>query len=69
MAQIHGHLLKARGRGAAILLISEDLDELLAISDEISVIYRGRLAPPVARADADLGMLGLMMAGEAADAA
>ena len=69
VAQIHGHLLEARGRGAAILLISEDLDELLAISDEISVIYRGRLAPPVARADADLGMLGLMMAGEAADAA
>ncbi|MEZ5824496.1 MAG: ATP-binding cassette domain-containing protein [Geminicoccaceae bacterium] len=69
VAQIHGHLLDARERGAAILLISEDLDELFAISDEISVIYRGQLSAPVARADADLGRLGLMMAGEVQDAA
>ncbi|MCB1972431.1 MAG: ABC transporter ATP-binding protein [Geminicoccaceae bacterium] len=63
VAQVHAHLLQAREHGAAILLISEDLDEILAISDEIAVIHRGRLSPPVSREEADLGRLGLMMAG------
>ena len=38
---VHEQLLAARKRGAAILLISEDLDELLALSDRVAVMYRG----------------------------
>ena len=44
-------LLEARARGAAILLISEDLEEILALSDRIAVISRGRLSPPSARGE------------------
>ena len=61
---VHGELLAARRRGAAILLISEDLDELLALSDSICVMYRGQLSAPVARAEATIAALGLMMAGQ-----
>jgi ABC-type uncharacterized transport system ATPase subunit len=57
-------LLEQRARGTAILLISEDLDELLAISDRIAVIYEGALMDVVGAADADVEHLGLMMAGE-----
>jgi general nucleoside transport system ATP-binding protein len=60
---VHGQLLAARKRGAAILLISEDLDELLALSDAVSVMYRGRLSAPVGRADTTVASLGHMMAG------
>ena len=68
VAEVHRHLLAARERGAAILLISEDLDEILALSDEIAVIYRGRVSAPVERESVELGRIGLMMAGEAGDA-
>jgi simple sugar transport system ATP-binding protein len=50
--------------GAAILLISEDLDELLAVSDRIAVIYEGRIMGIVPAEGADVEELGLMMAGE-----
>lgn len=43
-AAIHERLLKARARGAAILLISDDLDEVLGLSDRIGVINSGRIA-------------------------
>ncbi len=56
-------LLEARGRGAGIVLVSEDLDEILALSDRILVMHDGRLAPAATR---DRGRIGLMMAGEAA---
>ena len=50
VSHVHEQLLAARRRGAAILLISEDLDELLSLSDRIAVMYRGRLsALPSAR--------------------
>jgi general nucleoside transport system ATP-binding protein len=64
VAYVHEQLLAARERGAAILLISEDLEELLALSDEIAVIYHGRLSRPMPRADVSVNRLGLMMAGE-----
>ena len=57
-------LLEQRAQGTAILLISEDLDELLSISDRIAVIYEGELMAVVDAADADVEHLGLMMAGE-----
>jgi general nucleoside transport system ATP-binding protein len=61
---VHEQLLAARRRGAAVLLISEDLDELLALSDSISVMYRGQLSEPVTRAATNVAALGLMMAGQ-----
>jgi simple sugar transport system ATP-binding protein len=63
VAYVHDRLLEARGRGAAILLISEDLDELLALSDRVAVIYRGRLGPALPTESLTLRELGLMMAG------
>ena len=67
---VHQQLLKARGEGAGILLISEDLDELLALSDRVVVMYRGRMSAPMARRDVTIRHLGLMMAGQGfADAA
>ncbi len=50
-------------RGAAILLISEDLDELLALSDRIAVMYEGQIMGIVPARGADLDVLGEMMAG------
>jgi len=74
ISYLHGQLLAARKRGAAILLISEDLDELLSLADRIAVIHRGRLSPPMPRGHVTIQDLGLMMAGhgfeiESADAA
>jgi simple sugar transport system ATP-binding protein len=65
-------LLEQRQKGAAILLISEDLDELLAVGDRIAVIYEGRIMGIVPAKEADVVEIGLMMAGtmqHAADAA
>jgi simple sugar transport system ATP-binding protein len=46
-----------------ILLISEDLDEILALVDRIAVMYEGRLVGVLPRAEADVQHVGLMMAG------
>ena len=51
-------------QGAAILLISEDLDELLAVSDRIAVMYDGRIMGTFPADHADIGHIGLMMAGK-----
>ncbi len=69
VAYVHDRLLEARARGAAILLVSEDLDELLALSDRVAVIYRGRLGPALPIGQVTLRGLGLMMAGHHDDAA
>lgn len=60
---IHAVLRAQRARGAATLLISEDLEELLALCDRIAVIYEGRLMGTVSAHDADAETIGLMMAG------
>jgi general nucleoside transport system ATP-binding protein len=62
---VHERLLEARRRGAAILLISEDLDELLSLCDQVAVMYRGELSAPIPRGDVNVNRLGLMMAGAA----
>jgi len=62
-AAVQGLLFEARAKGAGIILISEDLDELLRVSDRISVLYRGRLSTPVAVEEADKIRLGLLMSG------
>ena len=64
VAAVHERILEARRKGTAILLISEDLDEVMALSDRIQAIVGGRLSPPINADHADARMLGLMMAGE-----
>jgi general nucleoside transport system ATP-binding protein len=60
---IHQCLLDQRAKGTATLLISEDLDEILALADRIAVIYEGEIVGVVDRANALVEELGLMMAG------
>ena len=52
-----------RKNGVGILLISEDLDEVVALADRVQAIYKGRLSPPVATDEIDAKAIGLMMAG------
>ena len=61
---MHSQLLAARNRGAAVLLISEDLDEIMALSDVIHVISEGRLSPGFARGTMTPAELGVWMAGQ-----
>jgi general nucleoside transport system ATP-binding protein len=63
IAAVHAELLAARAEGAAILLISEDLDEAVGLSDRIQAIVKGKLSVPVTAERADARTLGLMMAG------
>jgi simple sugar transport system ATP-binding protein len=60
---VHARLLEQREKGMAILLISEDLDEVLALSDRIAVIYEGQIMGIVDGEEATPEQLGLMMAG------
>ncbi|HET6436857.1 MAG TPA: ABC transporter ATP-binding protein [Anaeromyxobacter sp.] len=60
---IHGQLLALRAAGAGILLVSEELEELLNLSDRIAVIYRGRILRVLPAAEATRGQLGRLMAG------
>jgi simple sugar transport system ATP-binding protein len=64
---VHGQLLEARARGAAVLLISEDLEEVMALSDTIHVIADGRLSPAFERGQMTPAELGLWMAGQGFD--
>jgi simple sugar transport system ATP-binding protein len=61
---IHHRLLEERANGTAILLISEDLDEILALSDRIAVMYEGRIVGVVSSAEVNIQQLGAMMAGD-----
>jgi general nucleoside transport system ATP-binding protein len=60
---IHQRLLEQRAAGKAILLISEDLDEIRSLSDRIAVMYEGRFIGIVDRGQATVEEIGLMMAG------
>ena len=57
-------LLEAQQNGSAIILISEDLDELLTMSDDISVMYKGMLSNPTETSSTDKLSIGLQMAGD-----
>ncbi|WP_459904424.1 ABC transporter ATP-binding protein [Caballeronia sp. HLA56] len=63
VADIHARILAARDTGAAVLLVSEDLDELLELADRIAVIAEGRLVHESAASTADRVTLGRHMAG------
>lgn len=60
---MHRKIMEQRDAGAAVLLISTDLDEILALSDRIAVIYEGRIVSIVSNDRVDINALGLMMAG------
>jgi simple sugar transport system ATP-binding protein len=60
---IHQRLLEQRAAGKAILLISEDLDEIRGLSDRIAVMYEGRILGIVERGQATVEEIGLIMAG------
>ncbi|MGG6297244.1 ABC transporter ATP-binding protein [Leptolyngbya sp. AN02str] len=60
---IHTQIVEARNRGVAVLLVSEDLDELLKLSDRIIVISEGKFMYESAIADADFAAIGRSMAG------
>ena len=61
--QVQDWLQSARDTGASILLISEDLDEVIQLSDRIAVLYEGSIVGTLARHNAEREMIGLMMAG------
>ncbi|MFT3720306.1 ABC transporter ATP-binding protein [Pseudorhodoferax sp.] len=62
-AQIRGAVLALRDAGCAVLVVSEELEELFEISDRLYVIAKGRLSPPVARAQATVPQIGEWMSG------
>ncbi|MBM3316289.1 MAG: ABC transporter ATP-binding protein [Candidatus Eisenbacteria bacterium] len=62
-AFLHGLLREYRAAGGSVLLISADLDEILALADRVAVLYRGRLGPARPRAECDLETLGREMVG------
>jgi general nucleoside transport system ATP-binding protein len=63
IAQIHAEIMAVRNRGAAVLLVSEDLDELLELADRIVVMFNGRLVYETTASAADLTEIGRHMAG------
>jgi simple sugar transport system ATP-binding protein len=60
---VHGQLRALRDRGCAILLISTELDEILALSDRVAVLFGGRVMAVTDRADVRISEIGLQMAG------
>jgi ABC-type uncharacterized transport system ATPase subunit len=65
VAEVHSRLMAARNRGCAVLLVSEDLDELLLLADRIVVMSEGRIVHDVAAGEADRHELGAFMGGKA----
>jgi len=63
---IRRRLVEQREKGTAILLISEDLDEVLSLSDRVAVMYEGEIVGIVPEGEADVEEIGMMMAGAGA---
>jgi ABC-type uncharacterized transport system ATPase subunit len=66
---IHNQIVAARDAGAAVLLVSAELDEVIGLADRIAVLYAGRVVEVVDAAAASRERLGLLMAGAATGAA
>jgi len=64
---IHGRIIEKRDAGCAVLVVSPELDEVLALSDRIAVMYRGKVVAIVPAAQATKEYLGLLMAGVSPD--
>ena len=65
---VHERFLALRAAGCGLVVISEDLEELLLLSDRIGVMYEGRIAGILARAEASIERLGLLMSGAGGEA-
>ena len=63
VAEIRSQIMQARNRGAAVLLVSEDLDEILELADRILVISGGRIVHETTTGEADRQVIGRHMAG------
>src|SRR5512136_826556 len=66
---IHQRIVEARDKGAAVLLISAELDEIMSLSDRIAVMYKGHILETLDAATATREQLGLLMAGVAKEGA
>jgi simple sugar transport system ATP-binding protein len=66
-SEIRAQIMEARNRGAAVLLISEDLDEVFELSDRIVVMFHGQFVYETTGKDADIAIIGRHMAGHAQD--
>ncbi|HEX4793396.1 MAG TPA: ABC transporter ATP-binding protein [Humisphaera sp.] len=62
-AEIRAQIIEARNRGAAVLLVSEDLDEIFELSDRIIVMFHGKFVYETTAAEADIAIIGKHMAG------
>jgi simple sugar transport system ATP-binding protein len=62
-AQIRGELLALRDAGCAVLVVSEELDELFEICDRLYVMSNGKLSPSIQRKDATVAQIGEWMSG------
>jgi len=61
--QVQQWLTDARDRGVSVLLISEDLDEVLQLSDHVAVLYEGQIVGSMPAEAADRERIGMLMAG------
>jgi simple sugar transport system ATP-binding protein len=66
-ADIRAQIIEARNRGSAVLLISEDLDEVLELSDRIVVMFDGKFVYETTSEQADISTIGRHMAGHASN--
>jgi simple sugar transport system ATP-binding protein len=62
-AAIHQAIVDLAARGTAVMVISQDLDELLTLCDTIAVINLGRLSPPMKVGEVSIEEIGLLMGG------
>ena len=69
VAFVHQQLLDACARGAAVLLVSDDLDEIFALADRIAVMHAGRLTAARPTPEWNLSAIGMAMAGATLEAA
>src|SRR5690606_3394566 len=60
---IHNQIVAKRDEGVAVLLVSAELDEIMALADRIAVMYKGQVVAVVPRSQATREQLGLLMAG------
>jgi simple sugar transport system ATP-binding protein len=66
VAEIRGQILEQRNRGAAVLLVSEDLDEILELADRVAVMSEGKISYVAPTAETDRTTIGRHMAGHTA---
>jgi ABC-type uncharacterized transport system ATPase subunit len=60
---VHSYLREAAAKGVAVLLMSEDLDEIRALADRILVVYEGEIVGELHAGAATIEQIGLLMAG------